>query len=310
MTKAKRIAAAVILCLVAAGGVCAQAVPMPELTDAEQTDLRLLTGQLADPARVAKTKLEAAGQLLMRSYPQAAAALRGFLEANDNRPAQIAVAEAIAAGAADNKLFIDPLMAMLVGAEASVRGPAARALATYKNHGVHDRLMKLVHDPKTDRAVCLEVITILQGLLDKKAVDALIQLLDDSDAAVRDAAAAALTNLTSIRTFGNDPVRWKIWWQKNRNRPRTVWVADLAESLARAKAAVEAENVLLREWVVKAVPALYAGTSAAGRDAALLGYLKAPLAVVRMAGLELANRQILVSAKIAPELAQPSFENL
>jgi len=280
---------------------------MPELTEAEQTDLRLLTGQLADPARVAKTKLEAAQQLLKRNYPQAAAALRGFLEANDNRPAQIAVAQAIAAGAGDNKVFIDPLMAMLIGTEASVRGPAARALATYKNHGVHDRLMKLVHNPKTERAVRLEVITILQGVLDKKAVDALIQLLDDNDAAIRDAAAGALTTLTSIRTFGNDPVRWKIWWQKNRNRPRTVWVADLAESLARAKAAVEAENVLLREWVVKAVPALYAGTPAAGRDAALLGYLKAPLAVVRMAGLELANRQTLVGAKIAPELVQQIY---
>ena len=174
MTKTLRIAVAVIVCLVAAGGLCAQTAPMPELTEAEQTDLRLLTGQLADPARVAKTKLEAAQQLLKRNYPQAAAALRGFLEANDNRPAQIAVAQAIAAGAGDNKVFIDPLMAMLIGTEASVRGPAARALATYKNHGVHDRLMKLVHNPKTERAVRLEVITILQGVLDKKAVDALV----------------------------------------------------------------------------------------------------------------------------------------
>ena len=304
MAKVKRIAVAVILCLAGAQIACAQAAPLPPLTETEQTDLRLLTGQLADPARVAKTKLEAAQQLLKRTYPQAAAALRGFLEANDNRPAQIAVAQAIATGAGDNKQFIDPLMAMLTGAEASVRGPAAKALATYKNHGVHARLMKLVHNPKTERAVRLEVITILQGLLDKKAVDALIQLLDDRDAAIRDAAAAALTTLTSIRTFGNDPVRWKIWWQQNRNRPRTVWVADLAESLARAKAAVEAENVLLREWVVKAVPALYARTPAAGKDAALLGYLKAPLAVIRMAGLELTNRQILDGAKIPPELAQ------
>lgn len=282
--------------------MCAESAPA--LTEAEQTDLRLLTGQLTDPTRVAITKLEAAQQLLKRNYPQAAEALKGFLEDNANRPAQIAVAKAVALGAAENTLFIDPLMAMLTGTEATVRRPAARALATYKNHGVHDKLMTIVHDAKRERAVRLEIITILQGLLDKKAVDALIQLLDDRDAAIRDAAAAALTTLTNIRTFGNDPDRWKAWWDKNKSKPRSVWVSDLAESLGRANSALEAENTLLRERLVKTYQELYTATPSARRDAVLMEYLKDTLGDIRLLGLELANRRILVGEKIPPAMAQ------
>lgn len=303
MTVTKQVAIAAVVCFLAAARGWAQGEATP-LTETERIDLRLLSGQLADPNRVAKTKLEAAQQLLLRSYPQAAAALRGFLEANDNRPAQIAVAQAIVLSGGQNKDFIDPLMAMLTGSEASVRGPAARALATYKNGGVHEKLMKLVHDPKRERAVRFEIITILQGLLDKRAVDALVQLLDDRDAAIRDAAAVALTTLTSIRAFGNDPVRWKIWWQQNKDKPRTEWLADLAESLGWAKAAVDAENAQLRERVVRFVQDLYTALPSARRDAALIGYLKEPLAEVRLAGLKLASRRTLDGERIPPELAQ------
>jgi len=302
MATRKRIVATVILCLLWAEASCAESAP--PLTDAEQTDLRLLSGQLADPTRVAKTKLEAAQQLLKRNYPQAAEALKGFLADNANRPAQIAVAQAIGLGAVENTVFIDPLMAMLIGTEASVRGPAARALATYKNHGVHDKLMTIVHDVKRERAVRLEIITILQGLLDKKAVDALIKLLDDRDAAIRDAAAAALTALTNIRTFGNDPDRWKAWWDKNESKPRTVWVADLAESLGRANAALEAQNTLLRARLVRSYQELYAATPSARRDAVLMEYLKDALGDIRLLGLELANGRTLRGEKIPPAMAQ------
>jgi len=302
MATKKRILATIIVCLLWGQALCAES-PSP-LTDAEETDFRLLTGQLADPARVAKTKLEAAQQLIKRNYPQAAEALKGFLLDNANRPAQVAVAQAIALGAVENALFIDPLMAMLTGTEASVRGPAARALATYKNHGVHDKLMKIVHDVKSDRAVRLEVITILQGLLDKRAVDALIKLLDDRDAAIRDAAAAALTALTNIRTFGNDPDRWKAWWDTNKSKPRTVWVADLAESLGRANAALEAQNTLLRERLVKSYQDIYTATPAARLDAVLMEYLKDALGDIRLLGLELANRRVLEGKKIPPAMAQ------
>lgn len=305
-TKIRQAAMLAVVCCLTAGQTGAQAEPdLPALSEAEQKDLHLLTGQLSDPTRVAKTKLEAAQQLLSRSYPQAAEALKGFLEANDNRPAQIAVAEAIALRGGKERAFIKPLVAMLTGVEPSVRAPAARALATYKNHGVRVQLMDLVRAPKTDRAARLEIITILQSMLDKQAVVTLIDLLDDADAAIRDAADAALTKLTSFRTFGDDPAReWKQWWQLNKDKSPAVWLADRAESLGRAKAALDAENTKLRQRLVKALQDLYTTTPSARRDAALLGYLKDSLAEVRLAGLELTNRRVRGEKKPPSELKQ------
>ena len=306
-TMAAGATAAAVVWSLAVGGTWAQGAPKPPpLTEAEQTALKLLAGQLADPTRVAKTKLEAAQQLLSRSYPQAVDALRSFLEANDNRPAQIAVAEAIAQQGTREESFIKPLMAMLTGSEGSVRAPAARALATYKSTRVRDELTKLVHDPKQERAVRLEIVKILQGQgrLDKDAVDVLVTLLDDRDAAIRDAVVDALTALTNIRTFGNDPVRWKAWWRKNKDKDQTKWLADLAESLDRANRALETENALVRQRLVKAYQDIYTATPSARRDAVLLAYLKDPLADIRLLGLELSNRRVLVGEKMPAELAQ------
>ena len=303
-TVLERAAISALIGWVAAGSVWAQGAEK-SLDEARQAALRVLSGQLADPARVAKTKFEAAQELLSWSHSKATEALRGFLEADNNRPAQIAVAEAIAQGDSQEKTFIKPLMAMLTGSEASVRAPAARALGTYKNGGVRDELMKLVRDPKRERAIRLEIVTILQGQgrLDKKAVDALIMLLADEDAAIRDAVVEALTSLTNIRTFGNDLAQWKKWWRENKDKDQTKWLADLAESLGRTNRTLEAENALIRRRLVQAYQDIYTATTSARRDAVLLAYLKDPLPDIKLLGLELSNRRIRVGEKIPEELA-------
>ena len=61
-----------------------------------QRNVAILAGQLSDATRTAKTKLEAAQQLLGVQHPRATQVLVEFLGRSDNRPAQIAVAEAIA----------------------------------------------------------------------------------------------------------------------------------------------------------------------------------------------------------------------
>ena len=300
----ERAAVSALVCCLAAPA-WGQGAEAP-LSDARQAALRVLTGQLADPVRVAKTKFEAAQQLLSWSHSKATEALRGFLEADDNRPAQIAVAEAISHSDAQEKTFIKPLMGMLTGSEGTVRAPAARALATYKNGDVRAELLKLVHDPKRERAIRLEIITILQGQgrLDKKAVAALITLLNDNDAAIRDAVVEALTVLTNIRTFGGDPERWEDWWRKNKDKDQTKWLADLAENLERTNRTLEAENALIRRRLVQAYQDIYTATTSARRDAVLLAYLKDSLPDIKLLGLELSNRRYLVGEKIPDELAQ------
>ncbi|GAH89384.1 unnamed protein product, partial [marine sediment metagenome] len=246
----------------------------PSLTSAQRIELETSKAQLSDPSRTAKTKREAAILLLTRPYPQATAALRGFLSDETNRPAQIAVAEAVAESGQTHKDFVKPLLAMLTGAEPSLRPPAASALAAYKDPGVLDALIKLVANDKTPHGARLAIIAAMQRILDKKAIDALVRLLDDSEETIRNAACDALTKLTSIRAFGRDRRRWRSWWDRNKQKPRSDWFADLVDSLARANLELERENAELRRRLAEAMEALYAAAAPVRKDALLAEMLK------------------------------------
>lgn len=297
----RQISLVFVVCGLGALHACGAAYSRP-LTPAEEMELRTLTGQLADPARSAKTKLEAASLLLTRPYPQAVESLRGFLAQSTDRSAQIVVAEAVAQYGGEHEEFIEPLMDMLTGKEPSVRAPAARALVTYKNHGITDKLIAITLDAKRDNAVRLVTIESLPRVLDKRAVDALVQLLDAKDAALRDAALSALAKLTNIRAFGKDRQAWKRWWRRNKDKDRSQWLADLAESLGRAKADLEVDNARLQKRLVQAMLDLYAATAAARHDGMLLSFLKDPLGEVRLVGLMLTDRKVSANEDVSDEI--------
>ena len=298
MVSVRLILVGVAACLVT-GPLTGQTVDHP-LTDAQRLELKTYTGQLADPARSAKTKSEAASLLLTRTYPQATRALLQFLKDSSNQSARVAIATAIGAQGSSDRAFIDPLIAMLTGKDAAVRSAAARALVTYKNHGVTDKLVAIALDAQQDKAVRLVTIKAMESVLDKRAVDALVRLLDDSDPAIRDGSMAALAALTNIRAFGKDQLQWKLWWQRNRHKPRSQWLADLADSLAWSKASLEADNARLRQRLSRAMTDLYQATPEPQREAALVGFLKDPLVEVRLVGLALADRRISAGKKLWP----------
>jgi len=272
------------------------------LQPTEELELNMLTGQLADAKRDPKTKLEAAELLLTRTYPQAAEALKTFLSDAANQAAQLAVAEAIARRGAGAVEFIEPLLAMMTGTEPAVREPAARALVTYKDNGVIDRLIAIARDEKADKSVRMVTVAALRWLLDKRAVDSLVALLSDRDAEVRAAAADALARLTNIRAFGNNARRWRQWWDQNKTKPASEWLADLAENLAREKARLEGENAALRRRLAAAMMDLYAATAPAEQERMLLGLLKDPLPDVRLVGVRLADRRAQAGGKLGDEL--------
>jgi len=293
------------LVLAAALGPVARPAPAePDLTAAQKIELDMLNRQLAETERTAKTKHEAAVMLLTRPYPEATDAARRFLADKANRPARVAVAGAIAelGAPAARQEFIEPLLEMLTGRDPTDRTTAANALSTYKNHGVLDRLARLARNPKTDPAVRLAVIGALGRILDKQAIDVLVVLLDDRDQAVRDAACDSLVKLTNIRAFGRDPARWRKWWHDNKNKRRTDWLADLAESLARTNFKLERDNASLRARLAAAMNGLYDATPPAGRDALLTRMLDDPLPEVRLAGVQLTHRRISDSAALPDTL--------
>ena len=289
---------AIGLCIFPAARLARAAALTPE----QELELKMFTGQLADPARAAKTKTEAAELLLSRKYSQAAESLKKFLEDPTNRMAQVAVAEAIATQGTDNQIFVEPLMAMLTGTEPSVRMPAARALAAYRTGGVAEKLLAIAKDKSAEKAVRLVTITAVQRVLDRQAVDVLVQLTGDQDSAIRNAAAESLAKLTNIRAFGSNHRKWAQWWQKNKEKPASAWLADLAESLAREKARLEDENAELRTRLAAAMTDIYAATPAVMQDKLLLSFLKDPLTDVRLTGVKLIDRRLSTAGTIPDEL--------
>ena len=278
----------------------AQSAPVTSAPD--QMELTTLAGQLKDASRSSKTKQEAAGLLLARNTPQATELLLSFLAANDNPSAQIAIAEAIVAAPAERTEFIEPLLAALRTGDASVRGPAARALVRQRSAGAADKLTALAKDRSADGALRADVIGALSAAPDKRTVEVMVGLLDDPVPAVRSAAADSLAKLTNIRAFGGDSAQWKQWWQANKDKDRSAWLVDLADSLARAKAALEADNTRLRERLASTLSDLYDATPVTQQEAMLVGLLKDGLADVRLVALRLVDRRIASNEPVSAEV--------
>ena len=265
------------------------------LTPSEEIELSNSVKQLVDRTRDSKTKAEAADLLLTRPYPQAVEAVKTLLQDTGNPSAQIAIAEGIVRHRGRNE-YVEPLLEMLAGADMAVRSPAGRALATYKDPTVMRKLIALAMDSGRDRSMRLPAIIALKRVLDKEVVDALMKLLDDRDAAVRDTAMESLEYLTNLRGF-HEPSQWKAWWEPLKNRDRHDWLADLAESVSRTKTALETENQKLGERLRQSFTETYNGmASLPARDAFTAKLLTEPLVEARLTGLVLVQRRLEAAA--------------
>ena len=290
-----------VFCWVPAIVGCVQEPAGPLLTPVQKMELETLSGQLADPGRSAKTKLDAASLLLVRTYPGAVRALATFLSDSSNASAQIAIAEAITASDGGKEVFIDPLAAMVNSNEPSVRTPAAKALATYRSPKALQKLISVAADPGAKTPVRLSATTALQYAFEKQAVGALVKLLDDPDEAVRRAALGTLWELTNI-SFGDDPSLWRKWWSDNKNKSWSQWLREWTDSLAKRNRDLLAKSSELRVRLGRAMNDLYAATPAAQRDELLSSFLKDPVSEVRLVGASLVDRRIAASEQISEDV--------
>ncbi len=283
---------------------CAPSSQGPPLSAAQKLQLETLRGQLMDPTRRPNTREDAARLLLTQDYPQAGRALREVLSEAGEPGAQIAVANAIAdAGNADTE-FIKPLLTLLKGEDPAVREAAARALVTYQNHGVTDRLVRIAQDRSQDREVRLTVVASLGRIVDKPSVEALVALLRDPSPQIRAQAAQSLARLTNIRSYGTDVSLWEAWWARNRDKPQAAWLAELAESLTRAQMNVEQENRQLRERLVKVMTDLYNATPKTQRPTMLLEMYVSPISDIRLLAARLTDKMIATNEPVGPEIRQ------
>ncbi|MBI4166425.1 MAG: HEAT repeat domain-containing protein [Acidobacteria bacterium] len=114
------------------------------------------------------------------------------------------------------------ILAMLSGAPDSLRGDMIRALGFFRDPRANQALFDRLHSPApADR---VNAILGLRNLEDKNVVPALIAMLNDPEAQVRQVAHFALRNLTgqaiqlSPTASAGEAVgvarSWRAWWQK------------------------------------------------------------------------------------------------
>jgi HEAT repeat protein len=304
MTSVRKSLLRVVLAAMVWPGACVpDAAPTP-LSPAQKLELDTLTAQVADETRSAKTHREAARLLLQKEYPQAAEALRAFLDDPSLPHAQEAIAEALVEAEHMDRRYLDPLLDMLQGDEPSVRAAAARALVMHQNHGVSDKLIAIVRDRNQPQSVRLATLSAMQRLVSKPCARALIDLLRDPDPAICAAASDSLARLTSIRAYGADVALWEAWWRRNGAKDRAQWLAELADTFTRTQMTLQKENAELQERLVRAMQEFYNVSDKAQRPSILLNLLDDPIADIRLLGTTLAEQRISANEEISPDLRQ------
>ena len=115
---------------------------------------------------------------------------------------------------------------------------AARALASYpRQPGAVRAVTEYITVPNVPETANLRAAAA-RGLgisTEPDAARVLVTVTGDprQPAAVRAAAAEALVMMTGLRENGQDPDRWRQWWEVNRNKPPEQFKADLLERLRR-----------------------------------------------------------------------------
>jgi len=271
-----------------------------KLTAAQQGELDALKSQLADPTWPVQSKVEAAEALAAKPYPQAKQTLLTFLAQTSNPAARVAVAQAVSRGGLNDSAFVRPLLEALSSEDAVVVKAAGLALAGDKGPGAIDELLSAARDRGLAAPTRIAAVRSLERVCQSRAIDAMIDLLDDSQ--VQKAAAAALAEMTGVRAFGRDRAKWKQWWDRTRFANRTDWLAGLADRFGKTIAAQQAESAALRERLTETLKDLYDAAPAAQQEAMLLDFLADPLADVRLVGVFLAEKKLSANQPVSEDV--------
>lgn len=198
--------------------------PAPK-TDPELARLRdFLTG--AD--RTFATRRDAADVLIEKNSDAARAIMAEVLSAPVPSEPMLALLDALAARDAAHEVLIDPLFALLRSDDEPTRRAAAMAFGAYQgNEKVLTGLTDLASGSTTSLTARLAAIQALAQIVDKRAIEGLVQITSDPQAPVAEAAAAALAEMTGLKDLPATSQAWDQWWQARRDVPESRLLAGL-----------------------------------------------------------------------------------
>jgi len=254
--------------------------PAPGPT-AGDTELARLRDFLTGPDRTFATRRDAAEVLVEKNTPAAWAVLREVLAAPAVTEATRAVLEVLAASESADPSLVEPLFALLRSEDASARAAAATAFGAYQgDEKVLEGLKALASGATTSVEARLAAVRALAHLFDKRAIAALVALVDDPLPAVASAASAALSELTGLSP-AQVPGGWKRWWEARRDEPEARLLARVVRRFRRLLDEQARRLEAVRARLVAQLSDLYDATEVKERGALILKHLADAVPAVR-----------------------------
>lgn len=229
-----------------------------------------------------RSRTDAAIELLRREDDAAWEVLMKALLSTDNAAARQAVCRGLVVSRSwpehtrSRKVFLEPLLGILIDESSADARLAAEALLVFRYAEIGDRLGRLARMSDLDRGVRLNVIHALRLWPDKEAILELVNLLDDADAEVAGAAAAALPYWVEA---GAD--KEAILEELQRKSPDEIIKARL-EGMQQQMARLEAQRELWKKLYLGALDREFEKSDEDGKGRMLAERLASEYAAVRL----------------------------
>ncbi len=154
-----------------------------------------------------------------------------------------------------------------------------------------------------DDADANSAIRVLGFSSSRFATQSLIVLIDPAwDDERRRLAFRTLAMQTGRDEMGQDLRAWTAWWQRAQWLTEGEWRAELTHNLARRARRMQSERDALERRVVDLSTSLYTVSSLDTRSQRLLEMLNEPMAALRLAGINLAEKELLNARQLSPEV--------
>jgi HEAT repeat protein len=247
---------------------------------------------LKNPSLSAAERDEAARRLVADNTPAARQALHDALVDFGSRRGQLAAARALALAPDADPLFINDLFAL--ASSDPPYGPAAmQALANYRTPEVRNRLIDLAQDRQERETTRVAAIAAVGTYTDKPAAQALVDLLgsDAETSAIHAAAADALVELTGLRGFGRDAVKWRQWWTAQAATPDADFEAQMLRSRSSRFLRMQHRYEQMTSALETLLADAYQAAPEKSREELLLKYLRSSSPETRVTGVQIVHAE-------------------
>jgi HEAT repeat protein len=255
------------------------------------TSPQLLLSIIQSPTTSDNQRLIAAVDLINLDSDNARKLAREILVTSADPNGRIAIARAIAASSHPDPIYI-PALGSMLGSNLKQTKSAAAALANYgRDPAAFGQLKSFVDAPNNPTDLRVEAVHAMGMLIDKEPAQYLVDLVSQANQpqTLRDAAAAALSQMTGHTEFGANATQWEQWWASARALNLRDFHGLLMEGRAREAAAFQQLQSAFTDLLNNDY---YSAPTDARKAELVLKYLNSDSPIVRLAVVELVNQNL------------------